>query len=74
MLTAYTTALPPSALPAAESTVAVVGAHVVFGVLLAVVAVLVGAVLQRALVDSRKRPALRLVSTTAGGAASRHAV
>ena len=73
MLTAYTTALPPSALPTAESTLAVVGTHVVFAVLLAVVAVLAGAILQRALVDSRKRPALRLVSATASGAASRHA-
>ena len=73
MLTAYTTALPPSALPVTESTVIVVGTQIVFAVLLAVLAVATGAIVQRALTASRKRPALRLVGLTGAGAASRHA-
>ncbi len=73
MLSAYTTALPPSVLPAAQSTVTVVGAHVVFAVALVALAVLAGAIVQRAFAAPRRRPALRLVDTMAGGARSRHA-
>jgi hypothetical protein len=61
MLTAYTTALPPSALPVAQSTVAVVGAHVPLALLLAALAVMAGVIVQRAMSAPRRRPALRLV-------------
>lgn len=73
MLTAYATALPPSAVPTAASTLAVVGMQIVLAVLFAALAVVAGAVVPRMLATSRKRPALRLVGATAAGAASRHA-
>jgi hypothetical protein len=73
MLTAYTTALPPSGFPAAGITVAVVGADVLFAVLLTALAVLAGAILQRTVAAPHRRPALRLVDTPSGGAGSLHA-
>jgi hypothetical protein len=73
MLTAYTTALPPSALPAAIGSVTVVSARVLFAVLIAALAVVTGAIVERAFATPRRRPVFRPVDATSTGAGSRHA-
>jgi hypothetical protein len=66
MLTAYTTALPPAALPVVGSVLAVAGTSLLYGVLLAGIAVALGVILQGALArPARRRPELRLVDTQA---------
>ena len=73
MLTAYTTALPPSALPATAGSVTVVGVQVLLAVLIAALAVATAVIVERAFATPRRRPALRLVDARSTGAASRHA-
>jgi len=73
MLTAYTTALPPSSLPATVGSMTVVGGQVLFAVLIVALAVVTAAIVERTFATLRRRPALRLVDATSTGAGSRHA-
>ena len=71
MVTAYTTALPPSALPAIDGLV-VAGVALLYGVLLAALAVFAGMLLQSALATPARRRAIRIVDSP-GADASRDA-
>jgi hypothetical protein len=74
MVTAYTTALPPSALPVVESVLVTVGSSLLFAVLLAGLAVSVAVVVQGALAAApRQRPPLRMVEREPARGPSRHA-
>ena len=72
MVTAYTMALPPSALPAIEGTVVSAGVALLFAVLLAALAAFAGVLLRSALTTPTRRPAVRIVQSPAS-AASRDA-
>jgi len=61
MLTAYTTTLPPSALPPLGGVIATAGLAVLFAVLLAALVAFAGMLLQHALVRPARRPAVRIV-------------
>jgi len=74
MITAYSTALPPSALPPLGSTLAVIEPQLLLGAVLCTLAVLAGVLAQRALVArTRRRPTLRLVEAPGAGSAPRRA-
>jgi hypothetical protein len=66
MLTAYTTALPPSALPAAIGSVTLAGGPAAVAVLVAAVALAAGVIVERALARPSRRRALRLVDAASG--------
>jgi hypothetical protein len=53
--------------------VTVVGAQVLFAVLIAALALVTAAIVERAFATPRRRPALRLVDATSTGTGSRHA-
>ena len=72
MVTAYTTALPPSALPPIDGVIVSAGLALLFAVLLAALAAFTGVLLQSALATRPRRPALRIVEVP-GSAASRDA-
>jgi hypothetical protein len=61
MVTAYTTVLPPSALPPIDGVIATAGLAVLFAVLLAALAAFAAMLLQHALVRPARRPAVRIV-------------
>jgi hypothetical protein len=74
MVTAYTTALPPSALPAMESVLVAAGSSLLFALLLATLVVVLGVIVQGALArPPRRRPALRVVDAPTAGGSARHA-
>ena len=61
MLSAYTMALPPSALPPIDGVIAAAGVALLFAVLLAALAAFAGVLLQGALTRPARRPAVRIV-------------
>jgi hypothetical protein len=65
MLTAYTMALPPSALPAMGGIIAAAGASLFYAAMLVVVAIVVGVIGQSAVVGrpARGASAVRIVPT-----------
>jgi hypothetical protein len=65
MLTAYTMALPPSALPPIDGVIATAGLALLFAVLLAALAAFAGVLLQSALATPARRPAVRIVERPA---------
>jgi hypothetical protein len=65
MLTAYTTALPPAALPPVDGVIATAGLAMLFAVLLAALAAFAAILLQHALVRPARRPAVRIVERPA---------
>jgi len=74
MVTAYTTALPASALPPLGSTLAVIGPPLLLGAVLGALAVLAGVLVRQALLAAKRRqPTLRLVEDPRAGTAPRRA-
>ena len=74
MLAAYTTALPPSALPVVESVLVTVGSSLLFALLLAALAVSIAVVLQGALAaPPRPRPAVGAIPEEPAAGPSRRA-
>jgi len=73
MLTAYATALPPSALPGVQGSVVLVSGDVLLAIAVGALAVLAGAIVQRASAARRRRPILRVIGAPAGGARPLHA-
>ena len=72
MVTAYTTALPPSALPAIDGMLVTAGVAVLYAVLLTALAVFAGVLLQSVLTTPTRRQAVRIVESP-GADASRDA-
>ena len=68
MMTAYTMALPPSALPPIDGLVVSAGAALLFTVLLAALVAFAAVVLQSALSTPARRPTVRIVESPTAGA------
>jgi hypothetical protein len=74
MVTAFTTALPPAALPPGSTIVVSIGAGFVIAVLFAALVVVAAVLVQGAVsAPSRRRPALRATPAREASAPSRHA-